>query len=162
MRAAFQHIIVATDFGDSSRRAVDIAVDLATRFAARLTVVHVIEDVVPPYPTDGIAAIPVSVFEDLERSAQSELDRVLLSMKDRAPLVEGVLRKGQPAAEILAHAEETACDLVVVGTHGRRGPARWLLGSVAEKLVRAAPAPVLTVRGDDMRASVTRQMRNAG
>jgi nucleotide-binding universal stress UspA family protein len=147
MRGAFQHIIVATDFCESSRRAVDVAVELATRFAARLTVVHVIEDVVPPYPTDGIAAIPVSVFDELERSAQAELDGVLLSIKNRAPLVEGVLRKGQTAAEILAHAEETACDLVVVGTHGRRGPARWLLGSVAEKLVRASRAPVLTCRG---------------
>ena len=152
-RPPFRHVLVATDFGESATRAIDAAVDFAARFAARLTVLHVVEDVITSYAPEGPGAFAPSSFPELEHAAQHELDRVLARIKDRAPLVEGVLRRGDPATEILAHADETACDLIVVGTHGRRGVARWLLGSVAEKIVRASPIAVLTIRERSVRAA---------
>jgi nucleotide-binding universal stress UspA family protein len=144
---AFQHILVATDFGSSSDRAVRLAAELATRFTARLTVLHVLQHIPPVFP-DVPVAVPVLAREEREREAKRELDAFLASLGREAPLCEGLLRFGDPAREIVAHAEESACDLVVVGTHGRRRLSRLLLGSVAEKVVRTSHVPVLTVRAE--------------
>ena len=144
--AAIQHILVASDFGSSSARAVHLAAELATRFTARLTVLHVVPNPLPVYSVDSPMVGELGTRASRERAAKHELDAFLLSLADRAPLCEGVIRFGEAAHEIVAHAEETSCSLIVVGTHGRRKLARLLLGSVAELVVRSSPVPVLTVR----------------
>jgi universal stress protein A len=88
----------------------------------------------------------VGTREERERGAKRELDAFLASLTERAPVCEGVVRFGDPAREIVAHAGESACNLIVMGTHGRRRMSRLLLGSVAETVVRTAHVPVLTVR----------------
>ena len=143
---AVQHILVASDFGSSSSRAVHFAAELATRFTARLTVLHVVPEPLPLYAVEAPMLGELSTRESRERAAKRDLDAFLTSLAHSAPLCEGVVRFGDPAREIVAHAEETSCSLIVVGTHGRKRLSRLLLGSVAEMVVRSAPVPVLTVR----------------
>lgn len=142
----FQHILVATDFGSSSLRAVQVAAELAAQLSARLTLLHVIKDHAAVraegVPPEGRGPCE----EDADCIARRELDAFVESLAERAILCEGVIRFGDPAHEIVAYLEESACDLVVVGTHGHARLSRWLLGSVAERVVRTAPVPVLTVR----------------
>ncbi len=144
--AAIQHILVASDFGSSSTRAVHFAAELATRFTARLTVLHVVPNPLPVYAVDSPMVGELGTRGAREHAAKQELDAFLVTLAERAPLCEGVIRFGEAAHEIVAHAEETSCSLIVVGTHGRRNIARLLLGSVAERVVRSSPVPVLTVR----------------
>jgi len=142
-----RRILVATDFGASSTRAVELAARLATAYAARLTLLHVVEDTPPSYAVDALYAGSLTrSFDDLERAAQTALEDVAQTMSgavgDRSVLV----RRGKAWSEIAAEAEKGQHDLVVLGTHGRAGLSRWLLGSVAEKVLRSALPPVLTVR----------------
>jgi nucleotide-binding universal stress UspA family protein len=134
--ATLRQILVATDFGPSSERAVETAAALATRFAAELTVAHVIDG--------GAFAFPVA--RALRQAARTRLDATVAGLRARRLTVGGVLREGVPWEEICASATEASADLVVVGSHGRRGAPRLLLGSVAERVIRLSPAPVLTVR----------------
>lgn len=148
--SGFQHILVATDFGSSSLRAVHVAAELAAQLTAQLTVLHVIQDPTALHagdaPTDSSRTC-----EDAECIVRRELDSYLESLAERAILCEGVIRFGEPASETVAYAEEAGCDLIVVGTHGRGGLSRLLLGSVAERIVRTSPIPVLTARADETR-----------
>jgi nucleotide-binding universal stress UspA family protein len=147
--AALQHILVANDFGSSSTRAVHLAAELATRFAARLTVLHVVPEPLPMYAVEAPLPGELASREARELAAKHDLDAFLSQLAEHAPLCEGVIRFGDPAREIVAHADETACSLIVVGTHGRKRLARLLLGSVAEAVVRSSPVPVLTVRAEE-------------
>jgi nucleotide-binding universal stress UspA family protein len=149
--SAFQHIVVATEFGSSSVRAVQLATELAARLRARLTVLHVVPAGRPVYPVDEPLAFRAPSFEGHEREAKRELDALLGSYASSGARYDGVVRVGEPAREILAYAEELACDLIVVGTHGRAAPSRWVLGSVATRVVRASRVPVLTVRREAVR-----------
>jgi nucleotide-binding universal stress UspA family protein len=143
---AVQHILVASDFGSSSARAVHYAAELATRFTARLTLLHVVPEPLPLYAVEAPLALELSSRESRELAAKRDLDGFLASFSGQAPLCEGVVRFGDAAREIVAHAEETSCSLIVVGTHGRRSLSRLFLGSVAEMVVRSSRIPVLTVR----------------
>jgi nucleotide-binding universal stress UspA family protein len=124
-----QHILVAVDFGEPSSHALDVALDLAKTFDAKVTLVHVI-----PWPVADIAS-----------EAQRMLDAVLVGVKLRYPRTYAIVREGLAAHQILAVVMECGADLIVVGTHGRRGLPRFLVGSVAENVVRCSPVPVLTV-----------------
>jgi nucleotide-binding universal stress UspA family protein len=141
----FEHILVATDFGSSSLRAVRVAAELAAQLTARLTLLHVIQAPAAVHPEDAPSE-ERGACEDAECNARRELDAFVESLAERAILCDGAIRFGDPAHEIVAYLEESGCELVVVGTHGRAGLSRWLLGSVAERIVRTAPVPVLTVR----------------
>lgn len=140
--APFRKIVVATDFGPSSRRAVDAGVGIAAKYDAELIIVHAVEPFVPPYP---VALMP---DRTLEGAAVAELGREAARVLDALPSVKTELLHGGAADQVTTFAERHAADLVVVGTHGRRGPSRWFLGSVAEKIVRASRVPVLIVRGE--------------
>jgi nucleotide-binding universal stress UspA family protein len=139
-----KHILVAVDFGDSSREALEAAVELATRFDARLTLTHTCE--VPAYAYPGMAFVPVNVLGPLEDIAREALAATLADVQKRMPGAKAILRRGIAAEETLAVIAAEHPDLVVVGTHGRKGVTRFMLGSVAEKIVRQSPVPVLTVR----------------
>lgn len=136
----FRHVLVPTDFGDAARVAVDHAIALALRFDAKLTLLHAYE--LPRIDYGEVIQWPV---QDLEDQAQRALDRALAEVKALHPAVDGLVALGDPHTQILDVAKKRGCDLIVMGTHGRKGISRLLLGSVAERVVRFSPIPVLTV-----------------
>lgn len=138
--ATFSRILAATDFSEASRDALDLARAIARESSAQLTVLHTCE--VPAYDL----GVPVDFVTPLSELAQSQLDELLPSIRAECPDVKGVIKVGVPWEQILAVAAEVGADLVVLGTHGRRGIAHAILGSVAERVVRLSAVPVLTVR----------------
>jgi nucleotide-binding universal stress UspA family protein len=142
-----RHILVPHDFSDTAEQALMYAVALAEKFGARVTVLHAYEAPSYGYPDALVASYEFAA--EIERAATIALKGV--ESRIRRPNIEldTMLRRGTPWVEITAAAKERKADLIVMGTHGRRGVARALLGSVAEKVVRSAPCPVLTVHGSD-------------
>ena len=132
-----QHIVVATDFGSASTRALEVAAEIANQFGARVTVLHVVED--RPYAR-GCPFPP-----EIRRAAAFRLDETVHDLRRKVPAVEGMLREGFAWSEIVEGAAETGADLVIVGSHGDGDGRRFFIGSVAEKVVRICPVPVLTV-----------------
>jgi nucleotide-binding universal stress UspA family protein len=143
---ALKSILVPTDFSEASAVALRYGRELADRFGASLHVVHVVEDRFMPGPsTEGYLPLP-GYFEELERQAGERLN-AMLSAGDRDRLrAKFETRRGSPFVEIVRYAKCNDIDLVVMGTHGRGPIAHMLMGSVAERVVRKAPCPVLTVR----------------
>jgi nucleotide-binding universal stress UspA family protein len=146
---AIRNVLVATDFSECSSAALTYARALSRRFEARLHVVHVIE-AVGAADVAGIgvyASTAPDLYIQMEASARDQLNR-LISPADRELLHArmSTVTADTPARAIVEYARAEDIDLIVVGTHGRRGLSHLLLGSVAEKVVRAAPCPVLTVR----------------
>jgi universal stress protein A len=144
---SFHKILVPFDFSDHSERAVQIAADLARHYQAPLTLFHVYE-IVPYAAPEGHALYtpPPPVAGLLE-----EFGRRLEEVKARAIAagageVDTLLREGFVAPQITELARDERFDLIVMGTHGRKGISHLLMGSVAEKVIRTAPCPVLTVR----------------
>lgn len=140
-------ILVPTDFSDASAAALKYACELADAMHADLCVLHTVEN---PYPLNVYTDIynpPEEFFERRERLAQEQLDAVLTPEQKERYHAAMVLRHGDPAREILQYLHEhAAVHLVVMATHGRGGVARLMMGSVADKLVRMAPCPVVTIR----------------
>ena len=139
-------ILFATDFSEGSSHALPYAADIARQYGAKLFLVHVIYDVaksagwyVPHVSIDEI-------YNDMEKSARAELEKSFVDEMRGLSDVEKVVLKGIPYEEISKFAGEKKIDLVVLGTHGRRGIDRMLFGSTAEQVVRNAPCPVLSVR----------------
>jgi len=140
----FKHVLAPTDFGEPSGRAVKLAVELAQSFNAMLTLLHAYE--VPVYTYPQVDSIVVDLITPIEQAAREQLDRELATVQLKIPNAKSILRSGVPWREILSVIDDVHADLVVMGTHGRRGVTHALLGSVAEKVVRLSPVPVLTVR----------------
>ncbi|MGH7130133.1 MAG: universal stress protein [Planctomycetaceae bacterium] len=138
------NILLPTDFSEPSLAATRYALELARRFSSRLHLLHVIED--PSIVLPLAESYPFASREDFEKLAQTELENWILP-DDRAG-VDLVYRwrHGTPFAEIVRDAREHDVDLIVLGTHGRGMLAQLLMGSTAEKVVRKAECPVLTVR----------------
>jgi nucleotide-binding universal stress UspA family protein len=139
----FKHIILPTDFETASARAIDVAVGLAQTFAAQLTLLHVWEIPIYPYMEFMLNS---EMIASVEMRAVKRLAETLEVVQKTLPGVDSKLKTGLPWSGILESIGETGADLVVMGTHGRRGVSHVLLGSVAEKIVRLSPVPVLTVR----------------
>lgn len=138
-----RRIVVAVDFGEAAAAAVRVAGELARTFGAELTAVHAESFEAPPYFTRE----QITAIEKQRRAARKEAQRYLERFAE--PLagraVTPVVSDTTPAEAILDASR--GHDLIVMGTHGRRGPARWWAGSVAERVVREADVPVLVVRG---------------
>jgi nucleotide-binding universal stress UspA family protein len=137
-------ILCALDFSESSRQALEHASDLARRFDAELTLIHVREG---PRVAGSEIVAPPELLEEEER----ELGRKLDAWRTQAERIAGrpvrtVLTSGSPPLEIVRAAASGTFDLVVTGTKARKGVGRMLLGSVAERVVREAPCPVLVAR----------------
>jgi len=141
--AIFKHVLVATDFSDASQAAVKLAVEMARTLGSDLTVVHTCE--VPIYAYSDRSIAPVDLLSPLIDIAKERLGELMRSVAETCPNAKSVVEVGVPADRITAVAEETRADIIVIGTHGRRGIAHALLGSVAERVVRLSPIPVLTV-----------------
>jgi nucleotide-binding universal stress UspA family protein len=146
----FKHILVALDFGEPSKRALEVAIEIVKRFDASLSLVHTWE--VPVYAYGhaygGMALSATDLLAPVQEAAQRQLDLALADVQKQIPAARAILKQGAPWREILATIEEIKPDLVVMGTHGRRGLARAVFGSVAEKIVRTSPVPVLTMAGE--------------
>jgi nucleotide-binding universal stress UspA family protein len=143
-----RRIVYATDFSKASRAALVKAIELAKTNRASLHVVHVLAPVVPLVGSDGYMS--PTTFEKIERSnrqwAQKNLTRLLDKARAAGVKASGkVLEGGVPHEQIVRAARQA--DLLVVGTHGRTGMARFFLGSVAGRVAASAQVPVLTVRG---------------
>ena len=141
------NVLVPTDFSESSASALDYGREFARTFGATLHVLHVVAN---PMMWAGPEAVGVDfarVQADLVAGARAELDRVV-TPEDREQLkaVKMTRAGSSPAFEIADYAKEEGIDLIVMGTHGRGVVGHLLMGSVAEKVVRIAPCPVLTVR----------------
>ena len=142
-------ILVPTDFSDNSIAALQNAQELAKRFGAELVLAHVLEPPVYPAMTFGAGAASLPALQDEMRQTVSEhLDRLVRERVEAGFTARGVLREGSPFLEIVSLAEEEGVDLIVIATHGHSGIKHLLLGSTTEKVVRKAPCPVLTVRGE--------------
>lgn len=138
-----KRILLPTDFSDTAGHALDYARDLAARFGASVHLLHVVSD---PTAQDWAGEVEGLVVPDLldkwKGDAEQRLGEIVLGKIETVRAV----RVGHAFMEILRYATNNGIDLIVMGTHGR-GPVRHLLlGSVAEKVVRKAPCPVLTVR----------------
>jgi nucleotide-binding universal stress UspA family protein len=145
---AFKHILVPTDFGDCADHALDVAVALAKRLDAKITLLHVCE-----LPVSGYAMYAQGLYfpmDALEAAAQKALDSAAALLRERYPASDAMLRSGTAVEQLMAARDELHADLIVMGTHGRRGVSRMLLGSVAEKTVRMSKVPVLTVPAKDL------------
>jgi nucleotide-binding universal stress UspA family protein len=140
-------IVVATDFSPIANHALDEAVDLAKRLGAKITLVHSFEIPVYGFP-DGVLIASAEVTSNLQNTAQTELERAIESRKTQGVPMTPVLRMGTPWEEINTVANEVKAGLIIVGTHGRRGLTRALLGSVAERLLRTSTRPVLVFHGE--------------
>ena len=133
-------ILQPTDFSARSRSAFDLASALARDYGAHLIVVHVR----PPTLMGGEVQALITKTDEVERDLRAELDK--LAPHDPATRIDRLLEQGDAATEILRTAKVTACDIIVMGSHGRTGLSRLLMGSVAEAVSRRAHCPVITVK----------------
>jgi nucleotide-binding universal stress UspA family protein len=144
--ADFRRILVPTDFTETSELALDWAITLAERLGSRITLMHSYEIPIVGFPDGALVATP-DVALRIADASRSALDTAVARRRGLPVAVEGLLREGVAWEEINRVAEEIDADLIVIGTHGRKGLARALLGSVAEKVVRTAHRPVTLIRG---------------
>jgi len=143
------HILCPIDFSESSYKALEAAEELAVNFNAKLTVLHVVQDipVLPALPTNPSIDVP-EYQEKLEEAGKIVLDATIKERISSIVQVEAVIKSGRPADVIIDAADELRPDFLVISTHGESGVARFMFGSVAEKVIRHASCPVLTVQAD--------------
>jgi len=140
-----KRILVATDFSDTSEAALEYAIDLARTLGAKITLVHLYELPVYTFPSGAMVAtaeFATQLMTGAQEATEAECAKHAKDGVDITPLV----REGTAWEEIHKIADELGSDLIVIGTHGRRGITHALLGSVAEKIIRTATRPVLTIR----------------
>jgi nucleotide-binding universal stress UspA family protein len=142
------NILVPTDFGEAAGTALTYGRELAARFGATLHVLHVAENVyVTTFGAETYAAVAPDLQRGLEESARQQIDELLTDSDGSGPPTRPVvMTSASPAFAIIDYAREHSTDLIVMGTHGRGMLAHMLMGSVAERVVRLASCPVLTVR----------------
>ena len=139
-------ILFPTDFSNGARAAMDSALSLANQYNAKLILLYVIQDVniAEWYIPSSVSAM--DLVEDMQKGADAEMGKWAAEASKQAKDVERMVVRGVPFVEIIRAAREKDADLIVIGTHGRTGIDHMLFGSTAEKVVRKAPCPVLTVR----------------
>jgi len=149
MTPTITHILVPTDFSTASDAALDFAKTVAGTFGASLHLLHVFEDpVIPAGFPEAYAPLPAETRATLVDDARQQLAaRLSVADRDLVNATTAVV-SGVPAMAIVEYAQDHNIDLIVMGTHGRTGVAHLFVGSVAERVVRLAPCPVLTVRAD--------------
>lgn len=136
---AVKSILVPTDFSETSDAALKYGIGLTQALGAQLFLLHVPGETGVNFEAD----FPIGQFENV---ARERLETLVSPQEAKQLRPEYAMRMGAPADEIIRYADDRDIDLIVMGTHGRSGVAHMLMGSVAEKVVRAAPCPVLTVR----------------
>jgi len=153
----FKRILCAVDFSKASVRALTHAVHLASLYGGRIHVLHVIPRIVPSLSGKPVKTSPWT--GDEEAAAKKALGRLTMkATKDRIPLVTEI-RIGDEDVQILDAARTMKADVIVMGTHGRRGFKRWILGSVAESMVRYSPVPLIVVGSPGVKTIAPRVRR---
>jgi nucleotide-binding universal stress UspA family protein len=142
---ALKRILVPIDFSETSEAALGHAVPLASAFSASMYVLHVVRRMLAETGKSEAWRPPLSLSEKDQGGVQEEL-RKLLERQTPTVQAQALVKVGSPFLEIVRCAKEMDIDLIVMGTHGRGPVAHMLIGSVAERVVRTAPCPVLTVR----------------
>lgn len=133
-------VVIATDGSESVTRAVNVALGLSRRFDADVHALYVVE-------AGEVENAPAELTDQLRNALEERGDEALGNIVDRADTgVTTAVREGRPAQEITTYARDVDADVVATGTRGRHGENRFLVGSVAERVVRSCPVPVLTVR----------------
>jgi len=141
-----QKILVPIDFSDYSKSALKYAVNFCKNCKADMFLIYVVEPVIyPPDFSMGQIAIP-SVNSEWDERARQELDKLAKEEIPSSVSVKTIIKTGKPFLEIIETAGELDVDLIIIATHGRSGVEHILFGSTAEKVVRKAPCPVLTLR----------------
>jgi nucleotide-binding universal stress UspA family protein len=149
MSIAATKILLATDGSEEAEFAARTAIDLAGKTDSELHVVHV--PVLPPEALHVPLSLGTAALEELERRGRARLDELVGRLETSGGAVGGAhLRVGNPAAEIVAQAEEVGAGLVVLGSRGLGAMSRTLMGSVSDSVVRHAPCPTLVVRGEPL------------
>ena len=141
-----KHLLVPCDFSDYADQALVYAIEMAQTLGARITLLHVMH-LAPLAMGDISAATLVPYLEEMERTAQESLQAELERVRRAGLEGDSVLVQGIPFQAIIDTAREQDVDIIVMGTHGHTGLTHVLMGSVAEKVVRMAPCPVLVTRG---------------
>ena len=139
----FKKILFPTDFSESAENASHYAISLAQKYGGKIYAVHVIE----PFTYTVDFGIDYSAqYKEMETSAKKLLNEIVASLKKSKIDVEGVLLSGEPFVEIIKYAKKKQVNLIIMATHGRTGIEHMLMGSVAEKVVRKSPCPVLSIK----------------
>ena len=146
-------ILVPHDFSSSANHATALARDEAKLHGARLVLLHVV-DLPPSFGAEAVVfppdtGAPISLKAYALAGAQAHVDDLVARLQKDGATISALVRVGAPVEEILRVADEEQADLIVMGTHGRTGVRHLIAGSVAERVVRAAKVPVLTVRHPD-------------
>ncbi|GAB3685762.1 universal stress protein [Salinarchaeum chitinilyticum] len=140
----YERILLPTDGSESADAALDHALDIAAQYDAELHVLHVVS---AAYAEAGPGH--ATAIEAMEQHGEETFDRIAERVEAAGVRLTTEQRHGEPHTSIVEYANEAGVDLVVMGTHGRTGLQRYLLGSVTEKVVRTSDVPVLTVRYDE-------------
>ena len=148
LRFRIGRILVPMDFSDHSNKALRYARPFAEQFGAQITLLHVIEPVVLPTDFGYVPATPVDIDEQRMADARKKLGSIAAELGANVP-VDVVVRLGRSWKEIVDTAKSKNMDLLIIATHGYTGLKYALLGSVAEKIIRHAPCPVLVVRAEE-------------
>jgi universal stress protein A len=143
-----KRVLIPVDFSGDSLNALAFARGLVKPFNAEVVLVHVIEPIYYAAPADMYMTSPnlATIIDEQQQMAAQQLKRIAADLEKRGQRVRTVLKSGSPAQVIIETAQRTGSDLIVMATHGHTGLAHLFMGSVAEKVVRTAACPVLTVR----------------
>ena len=143
-------ILVATDFSDTAKKAMDTAIDMARHFEAQLVILHAYNVEIPiasPMMTGGYI-LPDGFFEEIGKQARLQVEAAAKEVSDKGVAAVGVAIDEPAALAIVDEAKRRNADMIVMGTRGLTGIKHMALGSIADKVVRTAPCPVLTVGHD--------------
>jgi len=154
MRVPPKSILVPTDFSDPADGALRYALALAGKIGASITLLHAYDIPIVGFP-DGALVASADLAGRISTAAQEALDAAVAKYSGEGVEIHPILKTGDAREVIPAIAESVDADLIVMGTHGRRGLSRALLGSVTETVMRTATRPVLTVRGAGTHAKAT-------
>ena len=144
----FQTILCPTDFSEVSQKAMEYAVHFASFHQAKILLLNVVDHLQGFDHYQILAITPQEIAEKMEKQARKDLNALAKKIKN-AVEIEKIVRQGKAFVEIIKTAKERNADLIIMGSHGRSGLPHILIGSVAEKVVRNAPCPVLVYRGKD-------------
>jgi nucleotide-binding universal stress UspA family protein len=151
---ALSHILVPHDFSETSAAAASYAMALARNSHARITFLHVGNSAQAAFDVE----FPIGLEDAREDAIRERLLKIVTPQEQIELAPQFVVRPGTPATEIVKYAEEHDVDLIVMGTHGRGFVGHVVMGSVAEKVVRTAPCPVVTLRNPHRASTVTEEI----
>ncbi|MCI2414335.1 MAG: universal stress protein [Candidatus Aramenus sp.] len=140
----FSHILVAYDGSDNSKRALDVAIELASKYSAKLDIVEVVDSTI--FAGAGIAPVPAEVIESVYNKAKGDVEEAKKQAASKGVNANGEVLEGDPAGAILDYATKNKVDLIVTGSRGLSTFKRLLLGSVSTRIVQEAKIPVLVVK----------------